>query len=160
MIPRLATYYDRDYCAAGAVHLLREREAKYPALIAAGKLPAETGALGQDRARALVAQWCWAMDLHGPIYPPWDEGRGVHGFGAYEFELAEEMTAAAARGRAIADRDPTSWAKREIADLCDALAWWQSRDPGTYSCRIVRETVAARRCAAAATASERDRKAA
>lgn len=148
MIPRLASYYDRDYCAAATVKLLRDREGRYPALVNAGKLPAADAVAGLERARVIVAQWKWVMDPAGPIDPPWDEARGVYGFGAYDHELAADLAGAVTRARAIADRDPSNADRRELADLYAALAWWQQRPAGCASCRIVSETTAIRRIAA------------
>ncbi len=145
--PRLAAYHLREVCAAGAVQLLREREARYPALIEAGRLKAADATASLERARIIAAQWKWAIDPAGTIDPPWDDVRGVYGWGAYNHDLVAELRGAADRARAIADRTGTQ-AAIEFADICAALLWWQDRDPGTYEARIVRDTGGDRRWAA------------
>lgn len=145
--PRLAAYHLRECCAAFAARLLREREAGYPPLIEAGTLKAADAVASLERARAIVAQWKWAMDPAGPINPPWDDERGIFGFGAYNHELVDELKVVSQRARATAKRAATQQTI-DIADLCDALLWWQDRDPCTYEARIVRDTGGDRRFAA------------
>jgi hypothetical protein len=145
--PRLAAYHLRECCAAAATRILREREARYPGLIEAGKLTAAGAAASLELARVIVAQWTWAMDPAGAIDPPWDAALGIHGFGAYNHDLVAELAGAARRARSIADRVGSQQAT-DFADMCDALHWWQDRDPGTYEARIVRDTGGDRRWAA------------
>ncbi len=159
--PRLAAYHLRECCAAAATRILREREARYPALIEDGKLKAADAAASLEFARVIVAQWKWAMDPAGPIDPPWDAERGVYGWGAYNHELVAELTGAARRAQGIADRTRTQ-AAVDFADLCAALLWWQDRDPRGYEARIVQDTGDDRRFAArlAREAAEQGRAAA
>ena len=144
-VPRLASYYERDYCAAAAVHLLREREAKYPALVTSGTISAAAAARGLELMRVVVAQWRWVMDAEGSADPPYDDALGAYGWGAYDWDLAKELAEVARRARANADRDHGSWEKAELADLCEALAWWQARPADRCSNRIVLETSSTRR---------------
>jgi len=150
--PRFADFFQRDYCADAARHLLRERETRYPALVDAGKLEADHAELALSRARAVAAQWEWIV--LGPAEVPWDEVNQIHGFGAYNHDLVDELATAAARARAIADRKGD---ERSIvfADLCDALAWHQ-RDTGRHSMAdIVWQVMIERRCARPAPAEKR-----
>lgn len=144
--PHLAAYHLRECCAAAATRILREREARYPALIEADKLKAADAATGLERARVIVAQWKWAMDPSGAIDPPWDAERGVYGWGAYNHELVAELAGAERRAQAIANRAPTQQAI-DVADLYAALHWWQHPDPRSHTARIVLDTTVERRCA-------------
>lgn len=146
-MPPLAAYHLLEICAAGAARILREREERYPALIEATKLKAADAAASLERARVIVAQWKWAMDPAGAIDPPWDDVRGVYGWGAYNHELVDDLRGGAKRARAIADRTGTQ-AAIDFADICAALLWWQDRDPRGYEARIVQDTGDDRRFAA------------
>jgi len=150
--PRFADFTQRDYCADAARHLLRERETRYPALVEAGKLEADHAELALSRARTIAAQWAWIVA--GPAEVPWDEVNQIHGFGAYNHDLVDELATAADRARTIANRKGDD---RSIifADLCDALAWHQ-RDTGRHSMAdIVWQVMIERRCARPAPAEKR-----
>jgi len=69
MTPRLAGYRPRECCAAAATRILREREARYPALIEDGRLKAVDAATSLEAARVIVARWMWATDPAGTIDP-------------------------------------------------------------------------------------------
>lgn len=122
MMPRLADYRFRDYCAAAAAHLLRGREANYPGMIEAGKITVEASEEAQQLLRALVAQWRWVMDPTKPLRPAWGAETGY--FGRHNWLLVDELATIVTRARAQADREP-SFKRREMADLCEALAWHQ-----------------------------------
>ncbi|WP_242095451.1 hypothetical protein [Sphingomonas sp. CROZ-RG-20F-R02-07] len=146
-IPRHACHHLRDYCAAATVHLLREREARYPALVNAGKVTAEDAATRLELALAIVAQWRWVVDPAAPVLPAFGE-RGY--FGAHGFEMRDELATAARRQRAVADRNPDNADAAELADLYEAVAWWQQGHPG--DARIITDVCAER----AATWRQRD----
>ncbi|SEM62169.1 hypothetical protein SAMN05192583_0862 [Sphingomonas gellani] len=122
-MPRLADYRFRDYCADAAAHLLRGREANFPAHVKAGRLTAEAAEEGLALSRAVAAQWRWIIDPAAPACPEWDDRTGY--FGRYNHLMVAELATIAAKARAQADRDPTSDERRIMADLCDALAWHQ-----------------------------------
>lgn len=150
--PRFAEFSQRDYCAAAARHLLRERENRYPALVEAGKLEADHADLALSRARAIAAQWAWIVA--GPAEVPWDAVNQIYGFGAYNHDLVDELATAADRARVIAHRKGDD---RSIvfADLCDALAWHQL-DTGRHSMAdIVWQVMIERRCARPAPTEHR-----
>ena len=121
--PRLARRDTLDYCAAAAVHLLREREARYPALVEAHKLSPNAAAAHLEAARCLVAQWRWTINPARPPLPRFDEWAGR--FGSHNYILAAEIRDAARRQCTLAERDPQDADAVELADLYDALAWWQ-----------------------------------
>ncbi|HEU0045106.1 hypothetical protein [Sphingomonas sp.] len=110
-----------DYLLDAARRLLAEREARYPAMIEAGKLAVADATRKLELARCLVAQWRWAAD---PARATLGEWREPGHFNAWAHELAAEIADAATRARALADRDPTPL-RREVADMYEALAWWQ-----------------------------------
>ena len=122
--PRLAWPKHRAWCADAAVHLLRTRERRYPALVGAGKLTPADAANGLELMRCIVAQWRWAVDPAAPLAPAWDDQTDL--FGAYNHLLAAEMAEAARRARQLADRQPANEQASQLADLCDALAWLQT----------------------------------
>ncbi|MEG3151783.1 hypothetical protein U1769_17970 [Sphingomonas sp. ZT3P38] len=123
-IPRIVRQHDYPYCAAATRHLLREREDKYPALVTAGKLTASAAAEGLERLRCIVAQWKWVIDPACPPAPPFDPDTGD--FGAHNYLLAAEMRRIATATRRRADHYPDSFEVCELADLCEALAWYQA----------------------------------
>ena len=151
--PRLANRPGlREYLAAAAVHLLRQREASYPALVTAARMTATAAADKLELARILVAQWRWVIDPACLPLPVFDDRTGH--FGVFDHVLAAELTAAAARARTIAVRDPRTGLTpfhslddaafaallpadrrrveaEELADLYEALAWWQAPCAGT-----------------------------
>lgn len=144
--PRLTAYHLRDCCAGAAIRILHEREARYPSLIEAGKLKAADAAASLELARVIVAQWTWVMDSAGAVDPPWDDVRGVYGWGAYNHDLTAELEGAARRAKKIADRTGTQQAI-DFADLCAALHWWQQPEPRSHTARIVLDTTVERQCA-------------
>ncbi|MDE0878541.1 MAG: hypothetical protein OSB00_07730 [Sphingomonas bacterium] len=133
MTPRLADRHDvRDYLADAAVHLLRQRQASYPALIARDRMTSDEAARKCALASAVADQWRWVIDPARPPLPEWNDATGR--FGAHDWDLHDEMVAAAKRARDIARRHPAGqpgeWEARELADLYEALAWWQQLHRG------------------------------
>lgn len=127
--PRLANRRGLwGYLAEAAQHLLNERQARYPSLLSAGKISAEAAAIGIERAEAVARQWQWVVDTASPPLPAWDERTDV--FGVMNRELADEMAAAALRARRLADKARGEWNAGELADLYEALAWWQRSHAG------------------------------
>ncbi|WP_230781540.1 hypothetical protein [Sphingomonas sp. Leaf37] len=118
----------RHLCARAAINLLRTREAAYPAAIEAGKITPADADRGLHLTRCIVEQWRWIMDKAWPPCPQFDEC--TDRFGAYNFELAAEITRAAERQRAIAKRKPADEAAAQLADLFEALAWHQRTHAG------------------------------
>lgn len=113
------------YCAAAAVHLLREREAKYPIEVEKRRMAQQASADGLERMRCIVAQWRWVID---PARPPLPSEHVKTGrFGCHVIDLDAEMQHVAERSRARAAADPVSWEKEEMANLCEALAYYQRR---------------------------------
>jgi hypothetical protein len=121
--PALTAPQHRHLCARAAITLLRTREEGYPAAIQAKKITASDAERGIHLARCVVEQWRWIMDKARPHCPEFDER--TDRFGAYNFELAAELTRAAERQRAIATRKPAGEAAAQLADLYEALAWHQ-----------------------------------
>ena len=140
--PRLATAEHRTACLRAVEKLLRDREAAYPALIERERMTAADAASKLELARVLLAQWRWVID--GAAEVPWDEARGIAGWGAYDFELAAELRGACERADAVATRQGSK-SDRLYADLCEALHWWQLSDQGLSGvARIVSYTIACR----------------
>lgn len=115
---------DRACAAAKVEQLLAEREARYPALVEAGKLSEEDAANGLILLRALAAQWRWAIETAQPALPI----EPLSPFGASVVDLAAETRRIAERARAMADRSPGDDRAAETADLCEVIAWWQHID--------------------------------
>jgi hypothetical protein len=124
MIPRIVQLLDYGYCARATVHLLREREDRYPAHVTKGTMTAAQAAEGLEFMRAIVAQWRWVTDPATPPPPPFDPETGE--FGALNYLLAAELDNVAQRARSLADREPDRFETAEMADLCEALAWYQA----------------------------------
>lgn len=142
--PRLAQPDQHRYLHDAAVHLLRQREEGYPALITAGSMREAEAVEKLELSRCLVAQWRWVMDPANPPLPPLGE-RGY--FGAWARELADELAGVAAKARARADKEPGDDKLAEMADLCEALHWYQCGH-GSAECRITDDIGFARRVAA------------
>ncbi|USU06318.1 hypothetical protein NF699_06555 [Sphingomonadaceae bacterium OTU29LAMAA1] len=126
--PQYAAPQHRHLCARAAVTLLRTREEGYPARIEAQKITADDAERGIHLARCIVEQWRWIMDKARPPCPEFNER--TDRFGAYNFELAAEITRAAERQLAIAKRKPADEAAAQLADLFGALAWHQRTHAG------------------------------
>lgn len=126
----------REACLDAALHLLREREERYPALIEKGRLSREDAVEGLERARCAVAQWRWIADPACPPLPPFDMATAGH-FGMPERALTAELHRAATRARELADRTPADKRLARRADLYAALAWHQR--PGRITVAIVEE---------------------
>lgn len=140
--PRLATAEHRAGCLRAVEKLLRDREAAYPGLIERERMTAVDAARKLELARVLLNQWRWV--INGSAEVPWDEARGVAGWGAYDFELAAELRGACERADAAAVRQGSE-SDRLYADLCEALHWWQLSDHGLSGvARIVSHTLACR----------------
>lgn len=122
--PRLAWPEHHAYLAAATVHLLRQREAGYPALVTKGAMTEAAAGAKLELSRVLVAQWIWATDPAQPPLPPLAADRPGH-FGAWSRELADELAETAATARARAADRPLDRDRAMLADLCDALAWYQ-----------------------------------
>ena len=151
-MPRLAAYQHRGYCADAAVHLLRGREASYPALVTDGKMTAEHAKAGLEIMRVLVAQWQWVMHPARPALPDWDYRTGY--FGCYNHLLVAELATVAERARAQASRTPADAQRVGMADLCEALAWHQASDHGASGEARIVDQVAAERAVAARLAGQ------
>lgn len=122
-IPRLAQANALDYCAEAVEYLLREREATYPRLADKGTITAEAAETGIALMRAIAAQWRWVIDPAHPPAPAFDPEKGDFGF--HNYLLAAEMNRVAARARERATKKPDDFRACELADLCEALAWYQ-----------------------------------
>jgi hypothetical protein len=127
-VPSLTAPQHRHLSARAAITLLRTREEGYPAAIQAKKITAEDAERGIHLARYIVEQWLWIMDKARPPCFEFDER--TDRFGAFNFELAAEITRAAERQRAIAKRKPANEAAPQLADLYEALAWHQRKHAG------------------------------
>lgn len=127
-IPRLATGLEYEYLAAAVAHLLRDREAKYPPAVTAGTMSAVQAADGLEAMRVVTKQWRWVIDKARPALPEFDHENGR--FGADNRVLEAEMARIAANARARAERSPSDTKRAEMADLCEALAWYQVGDCG------------------------------
>jgi hypothetical protein len=123
-LPRIVAMHDYVYCAQAVTYLLRDREERYPAAVTAAKMTAADAAEGLERLRCIAAQWKWIRDPSRPPLPPFNPETGE--FGAFNYILAEEMDRIATNARTRADRDPSNATKGELADLCEALAWYQA----------------------------------
>lgn len=135
--PRLAPNWSA--CAGEAVTLLRERERTFPARVEAGTLDPSTAKSSLRVARALVAQWRWALAPEQAA-PPGEEGAP---FGAFARELADQVAAVlgfAQRRAADHAGDETAAARLELAE---ALHWHQQ--PLGLNPRIVTEAIGAHR---------------
>jgi hypothetical protein len=126
--PAFTAPQHRHLCGRAAITLLRTREEGYPAAIQAKKITADDAERSIHLARCIVGQWRWIMDKARPPCPEFDES--TDRFGAYNFELAAEITRAAERQRAIANRKPTDEAAAQLADLYEALASHQRTHAG------------------------------
>lgn len=132
--PALVRANDRAYLFAGVEHWLAARERDYPAAVAAQKIAAAVAADKLHLSRCLAAQWRWACDDAEPAEPPY----GDHGpFGAPYYQLAAEIAEAAATARQRAEREPADTNKAQLADLYEALAWWQQPHGQSGTPRIV-----------------------
>ncbi len=130
---------DRRRIARKVAQLLAQREARYPALVADGKMTALEAERGLEAMRALDAQWRWAVD---PAEPPLD-GNSFSPFGADVLALAAETRTIAERARQLAARTPDDADAAETAELCEVIAWWQH--VGYAAPRIVEQVMLERR---------------
>lgn len=126
--PTFTAPQHRPLCARAALTLLGTREEGYPAAIQAKKITADDAERGIHLARCIVAQWRWILDKAKPPCPEFDERTDL--FGAFNFQLAAEISRAAERQRAIATRKPADEAAAQLADLYEALAWHQRTHAG------------------------------
>ena len=126
--PALTAAQHRHLCARAALTLLRTREDAYPAAIEAKKITATDAERGLHLARCIVEQWRWVLDKGRAPSPEFDER--TDRFGAFNFEMAAELTRAAERQRAIAKRKPADEGAGQLADLYEALAWHQRTHAG------------------------------
>jgi hypothetical protein len=143
--PPYTDIVDRPLCLAAAEHLLAEREARYPALIEAGRISAAHAVLHLERARAIVAQWRWICDPATPPLPAHDPAK-AGAWGPWPQEIAGELAEAAARAATIAERAPDHAGLRQLAELYAALAWYERPDDGSWP--IVTRVAQARRATA------------
>ena len=132
--PKVVRMNDRAYLLAGTIHLADQRDRAYPGLIEAGKIKQAIAVEKLELSRCMVAQWRWACDPAEPFEPPYGN---VGPFGAPYYRLAEEMTAAAETARRRADRVPEDTRAAMLADLYEALAWWQQPYVESGTARIV-----------------------
>lgn len=121
--------------------MLREREASYPARVERGELTADKAAQSLAVARALVAQWRWAIDPSDPPFPT--AAPHWRAFGADEVAILEQLQVAADWSRTRAAGAPADLDAAERADLMEALLWYQ--DLTTGAPLIVNWTLRARR---------------
>lgn len=131
--PRLAQSNALDYLAEAVTFLLKDHEARYPRLVAQGKITPDEAEHGLNLMRAIDAQWRWVMDPAHPPAPAYDDDSGEFGF--LNFHLAAKMAKMAEKTRAIATSKPGDFRAQEMADLCEGLAWFQQDVAG--SARIV-----------------------
>lgn len=127
--PALA--YEWPTLAAAARRICAQRAESDPVHVEKGTLT-EYQAMNRLRiARALVAQWD-SVVAHQPPYDPetaWAASLGREG--AYPHELREDLHAAAARARTIADRHGEDADAEDFAQAVEALAWHERpRQPG------------------------------
>jgi hypothetical protein len=135
-VPRFA--YEWPELAKVAAFLHAERERRYPALIAKGKIGRDE-ADADTRAMAAVADdWRRALaKLPAPAAPI-----------ATRWEKIAALTTAAHRYRARLARDPGNADLIEMVESIEALRWWTSRDP--LGLQFLTDTTLALRAAARA----------
>lgn len=132
--PRLVRANDRAYLRAGVAHWLATRDRDYPAAIEARKLAQDVAVEKLELARCTLAQWNWACDPAEPPEPPYGDAGP---FGAPYYRLAAEIAEAATVTRHRAERDPTNSEATLLAELYEALAWWQQPHGQSGTPRIV-----------------------
>ena len=128
-------------CAWAAVRMLRERETSYPARVERGELSAQKAADSLAIARALAAQWLWAVDPSDPPFP--DPRDPAHAFGVDEVLILEQIQVAAGWAASRSAASPADPDLAERADLTTALLWYQ--DLSTGAPLIVNLTLRGRR---------------
>ncbi|MGR6327705.1 hypothetical protein ACU5AX_01430 [Sphingomonas sp. XXL09] len=121
--PRFADPRYRRDCARAALRLLRDREAALPRFVEQGQIEQAGADRAIHLAECLVAQWRWIVDPARPPLPAFDERTGF--FGAFCFELADDLATAARRQRARAERADASEDATALAELYEALAYLQ-----------------------------------
>lgn len=132
--PSVVHWNDRPYLLAGARHWLETRDRDYPRLIEDHKLAQALAVEKLERARCIVAQWLWVCDPANPPAPAF----GDHGlFGALNVDLAAEIAEAASVARYRAGKRPADARAAMLADLYEALAWWQQPQGESGLARIV-----------------------
>jgi hypothetical protein len=132
--PALVCANDRAYLRAGVAHWLAARDRDYPAAIEARKLAQDAAVEKLELARCLLAQWNWVCDPAEPPEPPYGDAGP---FGAPYYRLAAEIGEAATIARQRASRDPANAEAALLAELYEALAWWQQPHGESGTPRIV-----------------------
>jgi hypothetical protein len=132
--PALVRANDRACLRAGAAHWLATRNRDYPAAVKANKITAEAASDKKALARCLLAQWDWACDPAMPPEPPYGDAGP---FGAPYYRLAAEIGEASTVARQRAARDPANREAASLAELYEALAWWQQPHDDSGTPRIV-----------------------
>ncbi|WP_010184742.1 hypothetical protein [Sphingomonas sp. PAMC 26605] len=115
MRPRLAD--ELQLLADAAAHLLGEREAKYPAMVAAGKMSQADADTGTRTMRAVAEQWRAMVD--GTPAPD----RCACCGGASYREQRDTLIAASSRTAQIAANAPDDTRKADRAAAVAALLW-------------------------------------
>ncbi|MBI0475018.1 hypothetical protein D9601_06545 [Sphingomonas sp. MA1305] len=121
--PRFADPRYRRDCARAALRLLRDRQAALPRFVEQGQIEQADADRAIRLAECLVAQWRWIVDPARPGLPSFDDRTGF--FGAFCFELAEDLATAARRQRARAERPGAAEDASALADFYEALAHLQ-----------------------------------
>lgn len=113
--PRLAD--DHRLLAGAAAHLLAERVAKYPAMIAAGKMTQADADTGIRTMRAVAELWRARVDR-----TPEPDRCACCGGASYR-EQRDTLIAAGARTAQIAENAPNDAQKADRAAAVAALLW-------------------------------------
>ena len=137
----------RPLCLQAAEHILAEREAGDPTLVASGRLTADAAAERLAVARALVAQWQWIAHPAAPPCPAFDPATGE--FGVLNHVLVDATAQIAAGARARAARFADRAELEQFAQVCEAIAWLQQDRSGSGSAAIVLRVDVERRALAA-----------
>lgn len=129
MTPRFAEQW--DWLREQAERRLAQREARYPDLVAAGKLAEAEAERGLRIMRAIVADWQFATFLEGE---PGDD--------ATPLEKSRELAALVTDWRAHVEKAPDDEQRIETLEAVETLLWHQRRLYGPVFC--ARTTIEAR----------------
>jgi len=135
-------HHDRPALSWVAGFLHQQRVVGYPDLISDGTITQATADRALRISNAIAADWTAIAELQPE--PDWihDVDRG----GAHQRERIDTLTAMATRCRRTADSKPDDAELGAIADVADALLWWETQRP---SARFLADMTIALRARAA-----------
>lgn len=135
-------HHDRPALSWVAGFLHQQRVVGYPGLIAEGTISQAAADRALRISNAIAADWTAIAELQPE--PDWihDITRG----GAHQRERIDTLTAMATRCRATAAAKPDDPELSAIADVADALLWWETQRP---SARFLADMTIALRARAA-----------